>query len=46
MEKIYLTWQDVEELVSNVVMKLHPPYDALLLIRGGIIPGGMIARRA
>ncbi|MEZ4635925.1 MAG: phosphoribosyltransferase family protein [Caldilineaceae bacterium] len=44
MEKIYLTWQDVEELVSNVVMKLHPPYDALLLItRGGIIPGGMIA---
>ena len=44
MEKVYLTWPDVEELISNVVMKLHPPYDALLLVtRGGIVPGGMIA---
>lgn len=44
MANIYLTWQDVEELISKVVMNLNTPYDALLLItRGGIIPGGMIA---
>jgi hypoxanthine phosphoribosyltransferase len=44
MGKVYLTWHDVEELISKVVMKLATPYDALMLItRGGIIPGGMIA---
>lgn len=44
MARIYLNWHDVEELVSKVVMQLNTPYDALLLIaRGGIIPGGMIA---
>jgi uncharacterized protein len=44
MQKVYLTWHEVEELISKVVMKLNTPYDALLLItRGGIIPGGMIA---
>jgi hypoxanthine phosphoribosyltransferase len=44
MAQLYLTWHDVEELISKVVMKLDTPYDALMLItRGGIIPGGMIA---
>ena len=44
MANVYLTWQDVEELISRVVMQLNTPYDSLLLItRGGIIPGGMIA---
>lgn len=44
MANVYLTWQDVEELISRVVMQLNTPYDALLLVtRGGIIPGGMIA---
>ncbi|MBI3957865.1 MAG: phosphoribosyltransferase [Chloroflexi bacterium] len=44
MANVYLTWQDVEELISKVVMQLNTPYDSLLLItRGGIIPGGMIA---
>lgn len=44
MEKVYLTWHEVEELISKVVMKLETPYDALMLItRGGLIPGGMIA---
>ena len=44
MGKIYLTWHDVEELITKVVMQLNTPYDALLLItRGGIVPGGMIA---
>lgn len=44
MARVYLTWHDVEELVTKVVMQLNTPYDALLLVaRGGIIPGGMIA---
>ncbi len=44
MGQVYLTWHDVEELISKVVMQLDTPYDALLLVtRGGIIPGGMIA---
>jgi uncharacterized protein len=31
-------------LISKIVMQLEGPYDALLVItRGGIIPGGMIA---
>lgn len=44
MKHVYLSWHDVEELISNLIFKLNTPYDALLLIaRGGIIPGGMIA---
>lgn len=44
MERVYLNWHDVEELITRVVMQLNTPYDALLLItRGGIVPGGMIA---
>lgn len=44
MGRVYLTWHDVEELITKVVMQLNTPYDALLLVtRGGIVPGGMIA---
>jgi len=44
MDRVYLNWHDVEELITKVVMQLNTPYDALLLItRGGIVPGGMIA---
>jgi hypoxanthine phosphoribosyltransferase len=44
MANVYLTWQNLEELISKVVMQLNTPYDSLLLVtRGGIIPGGMIA---
>lgn len=40
----FLTWQDVEKLIDYLVPQLRGPYDALLLItRGGIIPGGLIA---
>jgi len=42
--KVYLSWHDVEELISKLVGKLNGPYDAIMVItRGGIIPGGMIA---
>ena len=44
MKHIYLTWYELEELVSALVFKLNTPYDVILAItRGGIIPGGMIA---
>ncbi len=44
MKHIYLTWFDLEELVSQLIFKLNTPYDAIVVItRGGIIPGGMIA---
>ena len=43
-EKVHLSWHDVENPVTKVVMQLETPYDALMVItRGGIIPGGMIA---
>jgi len=43
-QKVYLSWHDVEELISKLVGKLNGPYDAIMVItRGGIIPGGMIA---
>lgn len=40
----FLTWQDVEKLIDYLIPQLRGPYDALLLVtRGGIIPGGLIA---
>jgi len=44
MKHVYLSWHDLEELISQLIFKLETPYDAILMItRGGIIPGGMIA---
>ncbi len=40
----FLTWQDVEKLIDYLLPQLIGPYDGLLMVtRGGIIPGGMIA---
>jgi uncharacterized protein len=40
----FLMWQEVDKLIDYLLPQLRPPYDALLVItRGGIIPGGMIA---
>ncbi|MCB0045935.1 MAG: phosphoribosyltransferase [Caldilineaceae bacterium] len=44
MKHTYLSWHDTEELLTQLTFKLNPPYDSILVItRGGIIPGGMIA---
>ena len=41
-----LSWGDVMTLVDHLMPQLRTGFDALLLItRGGIIPGGMIAER-
>jgi hypoxanthine phosphoribosyltransferase len=40
----FLTWQDVDKLIDHLIPQFRPPYDALLMItRGGIVPGGLIA---
>jgi uncharacterized protein len=40
----FLTWQDVDALIDQLVPQLRAPYDALLMItRGGLVPGGLIA---
>jgi hypoxanthine phosphoribosyltransferase len=40
----FLTWQDVDKLVDYLLPQLRNPYHALLMItRGGIVPGGLIA---
>jgi hypothetical protein len=44
MKHVYLTWYDVEDLVTRLIFKLNTPYDSIMAVtRGGIIPGGMIA---
>ncbi len=40
----FLNWQDVAKLIDYLLPQLRGPYDALLMItRGGIVPGGLIA---
>ena len=44
MRQEILNWKDVEALIDHLLPQLAGTFDALLLItRGGIIPGGMIA---
>lgn len=44
MKHVYLSWHELEELISDLVFKLDTPYDVILAVtRGGIVPGGMIA---
>jgi uncharacterized protein len=40
----FLNWQDVDRLIDYLLPQLRGPYDALMMItRGGIVPGGLIA---
>jgi hypoxanthine phosphoribosyltransferase len=47
VKKVYLTWNDVDKLVSNLTPRLMAyTYDIIIAItRGGIIPGAIIAER-
>ena len=47
IQKIYLTWNDVDKLISSLTPKLMAySYDLVIAItRGGIIPGAIIAER-
>ena len=44
MREEVVSWTDLEKLVDHLIPQLRGAYDALVLItRGGIVPGGMIA---
>ena len=44
MEKEFLTWQDVDRLVDELLPQIAGKFDAILMItRGGIILGGILA---
>ena len=39
-----LTWEDVDRLIQHMLPQFETEFDAMLIItRGGIIPGGMLA---
>lgn len=39
-----LTWQDVDQLIDHLLVQFDSEFTAMLLItRGGIVPGGMLA---
>ncbi len=44
MRKEALTWNDIEGLLDHLMPQLEGDFDSMLMItRGGIIPGGLIA---
>lgn len=44
MEREILTWEDVDALIDTLLPQFTHTFDALLLItRGGIVPGGILA---
>jgi len=49
LNKIYLTWPEVESLVGNIVESIrndNVTFDEMLVVaRGGLIPAGLISKR-
>lgn len=46
MRKELLTWDDVDALIDSLIPQLRGTFDAMIMItRGGIIPGGLLAER-
>lgn len=46
MARLILSWLDVEALIEHLLPQFYGSFDAILMIaRGGIIPGAMIAER-
>jgi hypoxanthine phosphoribosyltransferase len=44
MREEVVTWTDLEKLIDHLVPQIYGTFDALVLVtRGGIVPGGMIA---
>lgn len=44
MRRELLTWNDVEKLIDHLLPQFEIEFDAMILIsRGGIIPGGLLA---
>jgi hypothetical protein len=46
MRREVLTWDDIDKLVLHLMPQFEGEFDAMVLItRGGIIPGGILAER-
>lgn len=46
MRRELVTWEEVEELVDLLIDQFEHDFEAMLIItRGGIVPGGMLAER-
>jgi len=44
MRREAITWQDVDKLIDHLIPQFEVEFDAMLMItRGGIIPGGLLA---
>lgn len=44
MRREALTWNDIELLVDHLIPQLEGDFDSMLMVtRGGIVPGGLIA---
>ncbi|MDZ4159090.1 MAG: hypothetical protein U1B80_04790 [Anaerolineaceae bacterium] len=44
MRREVLTWEDVDRIIDHLVPQFEVGFDAMLMItRGGIVPGGMLA---
>ena len=44
MRREVLTWSDVDKLIDYLVPQIHGRFDSMVIItRGGIVPGGMLA---
>jgi hypoxanthine phosphoribosyltransferase len=45
-QQLYLSWNDIEDLVKRLVKKLPNDYDCLLVVtRGGMIPAALISQK-
>jgi Predicted phosphoribosyltransferases len=46
MRRERLTWADVDALIDHLIPQFDHTFDGMLLItRGGIVPGGLLALR-
>lgn len=44
MRREILTWQEIDQLLDHLIPQFEQEFDAMLLItRGGVIPGGLLA---
>ena len=44
MRRELITWEDVDKLIDHLIPQFEIEFEAMVLItRGGIIPGGMLA---
>ncbi len=46
MDKVHLTWRDIEDCVARLIGQLDRDYDCMLVVtRGGLVPACLISER-